>query len=359
MTKKTIDAKQMPGQSGHLPVEANPRTPGGLDFSEADTAAAASLGIVLTGSLEDRIQRAVFSFNHASRLAVEAGYLLLSVKAEVAHGQFEEGVESLGLTRQRASELMRMAKFATSLPDDRRAEMLMLPKSKVLAIAAADQSVLEDLLQNDDPDKDVANLSVRDLRTRIRELEAQVTDTAVERDTVIAERDGLAKQLRRRRADEAEGDGGVPLVVADLRAEAAELVKKAELSLASLHPLGVDIVQLASHDEAHVWISPTLRLALSGLVALRVQVDGLIEQYAEALGDDVRKLQSAPDGLSFLDDDEIKAVAEEWSRLVALHQHEQALRAHEREQAHPKGKGRPPAPPKPPKAVKAAKAGAA
>lgn len=331
----------------------NPRTSGELILTEADSAAASTLGVVLGGSLEDRIQRAVFSFNQASRLAVEAGYLLLSVKAEVEHGQFEEGIAGLGLSSQRASELMRMAKFATSLPEDRRAEMLMLPKSKVLAIAGADQSVIQDLLEEGG---DLSDLSVRGLREKIRELEAKVTDTAVERDTAAAERDGLAKQLRRRRSDEAEGDGGVPLVVADVRAEVTELVKKAELSLSSLSPLGVEIVNLAGHEEANVWINPTLRLVLSGLVALRLQVDGVIAQYAKALGDDVQKLQSQPDALAFLDDTEIKAVAEEWAHLVAVHQHEQALRAHEREQAHPKGPGRPSAPPKAPKAAgKAAK----
>lgn len=351
-TKKPIKQAEEVRTSG-LPVAA--AVPAAqIDFTEADGAAANSLGIVLSGSLEDRISRAVYSYNAASRLAVEAGYLLLSVKAEVEHGQFVDGVEALGLSKQRASELMRMAKFATSLPDDRRAELLMLPKSKVLAIASADAAVIESLLEDGG---DLDDLSVRGLRDKIKELEAKLTDAGVERDTVIAERDGLAKQLRRRRAEEAEGDGGVPLVVADVRAEISELVKKAELSLASLSPLGAEVVNLAGHEEAHVWINPTLRLALSGLVALRLQADGLIAQFAKALGDDVKKLQSQPDALAFLDDSEILNVAEEWARLTALHQHEQALRAHEREQAHPKKPGRPTAAPKAPKAAK--KGGAA
>lgn len=327
---------------------AIPRTSGELQFTEADTSAAASLGIVLGGSLEERIGRAVYAFNNATRYAVEAGYLLLSVKGEVERGQFESGIEELGLSSQRASELMRMAKFATALPDERRAEMLMLPKSKVLALAGADAEVIADLMA--DPEGgDLGALSVRDLRKEIRRLEAEKADAAVDRDTAIAERDGLAKQLRKRRRDEEENND-VPVVVSDVRAEAAELIKKAELSLSSLYPLGVEIVNLAAHSEAYGWKAPSLRLVLSGIVALRVQADGLIKQYAEALGDEVHKLASQPEGLTFLGESEIKTVAEDWARLTATHQHEAALRAHEREQARPRGKGRPKAAPEAPKA---------
>lgn len=333
--------------SGEL-VEANARTSAPLDFTTEDSAAAQSLGIVLGGTLEDRISRAVFSYNTAARLSVEAGYLLLSVKAEVEHGDFEQGMEGLGFTPRRAQELMRMAKFATALPEDRRAEMLTLPKSKLLALASADASVVQDML-DDGGDVDLDSLTVRELRQRIRELHAANADASVERDTAIAERDGLAKQLRKRRRDEEDNDG-VPAVVSDVRAEAAELIKKAELSLASLYPLGVEIVNLAAHADGSSWTTPSLRLVLSGIVALRMQADGLIAQYVAALGDDSRKLQSQPDALSFLDESEVKAVAEEYSRLTATHQHEAALRAHEREQARPRGKGRPKAAPEAPKA---------
>lgn len=329
---------------------ANVRASGHLEFVEADAVAAGSLGIVLTGSLEERIGRAVYAFNNATRYAVEAGYLLLSVKAEVEHGQFGDGIEELGLSRQRAAELMRMAKFATALPDDRRAEMLMLPKSKVLALAGADAEVIADLLDAPEgEDVDLASLSVRELRQRIRDLEAKATDTAVERDTAVAERDGLAKKLRRRERD-AEDHDGTPIVIADMRAEGAALLKKAELALAGLYPLGGELYALAGGDAVHDYVKPSLRLVLSGLVALRLQADGLIKQYAEALGDDAKKLASQPEALAFLDDTEIKTVAEDWARLVAVAQHEAALREHEREQARPKGKGRPSNPPKAPKA---------
>jgi len=326
---------------------ANVRTSAHLDFTESDASAAQSLGIVISGSAQDRITRAVLAYNQAARMAVEAGYLLLSVKAEVGHGQFEGGVEELGLTRYRAAELMRQAKFITTLPEAQRAEMLALPKSKVLALASADPEVIEQLLEDGDV-SDLDDLSVRGLRQRIRELEAGVTDIAVQRDK--AEADLKALEKKQRRAERDAEDQVVPLVVADARAELAALIKKAELAITSLHPVGVEIVGLVAHNEAAEWVKPSLRLGLSGLLAVRELVDGSIKSFVEAMGEDLDRVAQQPDVLAFLDASEIKGVAEDWARLTAVHQHEAALREHERAQARPKGKGRPAKAPEAPKA---------
>lgn len=328
-------------------VAANVRTSGHLEFTESDANAAASLGVIIGGSTADRITRAVTAYNQAARLAVEAGYLLLSVKAEVDHGQFDGGIAALGLTRQRASELMQMAKFTTSLPDSQRAEMLALPKSKVLALASADPEVIQQMLEDGDV-SDLDDMSVRGLRQRIRELEANSTDLVVQREKAEADLKAMEKKVRRAARD--EEDMVVPLVVADVRAELAALIKKAELAVTSLHPIGVEVVGLVSHADAAEWVEPTLRLGLSGLLAVRELVDGSIKSFAEAMGDNAKRLRSQPDTLSFLDASEIKSVAEEWARLTAVHQHEAALREHERAQAKPRGKGRPAKAPDAPKA---------
>lgn len=333
-------------QTGEV-APANRRTSADLDFTEKDAAAAASLGVVTGGSAADRVTRAITAYNQAARLAVEAGYLLLSVKAETDHGQFDEGVQALGLSPRRARELMQMAKFTTALPEEQRAELLALPKSKVLALAGADPEVIEQMLEDGEL-SDLDDMSVRGLRQRIRELEAQATDLSVQRDK--AEADLKASEKKARRAARDAEDIVVPLAVADLRAELAAFIKKAELSITSLHPIGVEVVGLVEHEEAVEWVKPTLRLGLSGLLAVRELVDGSIKSFAEALGEDAKRLRSRPDSLAFLDDSEIKAVAEEWAGLTALHQHEAALREHERAQARPKGKGRPANAPQAPKA---------
>lgn len=319
-------------------VEVNPRTVRGFDFTEADSVAAQELGIMIGGAIGDRISRAVVSYNMAARLAVEAGYLLLSAKGELVHGEFEAGIESMGLSSQRASELMRMAKFATMLPEAQRAELLTLPKSKVLALASADPAVIEQMLEDGDV-SDLDDMSVRGLRLRIRELEAGTTDLSVQRDKAEADLKAAEKKLKRSLRD--EEDAYVPPVVADMRAEMAALIKKAELAVTSLHPVGVEIVNLRGHDEASEWVEPSLRLGLSGLLAVRELIDGSIKSFTEAMGEQAKRLQSQPDALAFLDATEVKTVAEDWARLTAAHQHEAALREHERAQAKPRGKGRP------------------
>lgn len=328
-------------------VETNPRTVRAFEFSPADAEAAQQMGIVVGGPAADRMTRAVVSYNMAARLAVESGYLLLSVKGELEHGEFAAALEETGLSSQRASELMRMAKFATSLPDAQRADMLSMPKSKVLMLASADPAVIEDLL-NDDEAGDLDALSVRELRQRIRDLQADKTDLTVQVDTAEAERDGALKKLKKR-SQRDEEDQGVPLVIADIRAEAAALIKKAELAIGSMQPLGVELMGFRGHAEAGTWVDASARLAVAGLVSLRVVIDGAIKQYAESLGLNDNEFVYESDPLSFLTPEEIVTVAGQWPELTALHSHEEALRKHERDQAKPKGKGRPTKAPEAPK----------
>jgi hypothetical protein len=323
-------------------VETNLRTSASFEFTTQDALVAEPLGMVLSGSAADRLTRAVTTYNQAARLTVESGYLLLSVRADVEPGKFLTALSELGLPQRRAYELMQSAKFISTVPEAQRAELLTLPKSKVLALASADPAVIEQMLEDGDV-SDLDDMSVRGLRLRIRELEANGTDMAVQRDKAEADLKAAEKRLKRAARD--EEDATVPLVVADLRSELAALIKKAELAVTSLHSVGVDVVNLVDHEQAGEWVEPTLRLGLSGLLAVRELVDGQIKSFAEAMGDKSQRLASQPDALSFLDGSEVKGVAEDWARLTALHQHEAALREHERAQAKPRGKGRPAAAP--------------
>ena len=334
---------------------ANNRIPviSGFVFTEQERALAVALDINISGSVDSRLNIAAGKTNEALRLVIEAGVLFLSVKADVAHGEFLPHLVQIGVSAQRAHECMAFARSMALLPADKREALMLLPKSKAMLLAGVDIEVLDDFLQEGDL-ADLEGLSVRELRQRIRDLQAGHVDLSVERDTLAAQRDGLAKQLKRRAAD-AE-DAHVPMVVADQRLELAALVKKAELSVSSLYPLGVEIVSLRGHDEAGVWVEPTLRLGMAGLLGLRELVDGTIKKYADAMGESAKRLASQPDALAFLDESEVGCVAAEWATLTATHQHEAALRQHEREQAKPKGKGRPKAAPEPVAATKARKA---
>ena len=326
-----------------VPAESNLRTVRKFEFTQQDAEAAEQLGIAIGAPVDDRVTRAVVSYNMAARLAVEAGYLLLSIKDELPHGDFGAALDEMGLSPYRAAELMRMAKFATLLPAERRAQLLVMPKTKVLALADADPEIVEQILEDGD-DAELADLSVRALREKIRSLEKTVADAKVDRATIEAENEGLRKKLVQ---ESGRSSSDVPAAVADIRAEVAALVKKSELSIADIYQQMAGMDPLLGVEGVAEWVKPTAQLCMAGLVALRVQLDGAINQVAEHYG--LTKLaDTPPDVLAELGGDEVAQVAQQWASLVQQHRHEAALREFEREQAKPRGRGAPRKAPKAP-----------
>lgn len=319
-----------------------------LDKNDDVVAFAVRLGADLGATLSERADSAAAHMNRSQRSMLAAGLLLASIRSECQHGEFLALIEERGFQLRAAQRAMQYAQFVLSRPEKDRDLLLGLAPSKVALLAGADPEVVESALE-DGSDIDLHGLGVRELRQRIRDAEKLAADVAAQRDTFEAERDGLAKKLKKRARD-AEDHDGTPEVVADIRAEVSALVKKAELSIDSTYPVLAELVSFTGHELIGPWVKPSVRLALSGLVALRIQLDGKIKSCVEALGEDAKKLQSQPDALAFLDAGEVKAVAEEWASLTTLHGYESDQRAHERKQAKPRGKGRPEAPPKAPKA---------
>lgn len=302
-----------------------------VEFGQAERDLATYLGVNISTSANVRTEQAVFSYNVATRHLVEAGLLLASVKAEIDHAAFMDLLEERGMAKERAYELIRGACFAARLPDGQRELIMALPKTKVLALASADPQVVRVMLE--DGDIDVSQLSVRDMRMRIRELEAANTDLVVQRDTADAE---LATARKKLNAPEDRQDS-VPVVIADLRSEVVALGKKASLAVDGFNPLGRDIVNLLGSDAAYMWADATLRLALAQLAAIGLQVEGLLKSFKDALGDD----GAGAVEMSYLSGQEIVEAAQKFKELIAEHEHEAALRAWEREQERPRDKGRP------------------
>lgn len=318
-----------------------------FEITDAAQALAHRFGLNLADAKETRVERAAQNMNRSMHSMIAAGLDLASLQADCEHGEFLALIEERGFEQRGAYRAISYTRFLLSRSDDEREQLLSMPKSKVLALASADAAVIDDLLA-DGSETDLDALSVRELRKKIHELEAARTDLSVQVDKAEADTAAALKKLKRRARD--EEDTGVPLVVADIRAEVAALVKKAELAITSLHPVCVEAVLLRGNEQAGDWVDPTLRLALSGLLALREQIDGGIKGLADAMGEKAERLASHPEALSFLDESEVKTVAGEWASLTALHTHEEALRKHERDQAKPKGKGRPTKAPEAPKA---------
>lgn len=321
-----------------------------FELNDTALALAARFGLNLADAKDTRLDRAAQNMNRSMHCMIAAGLDLASLQADCEHGEFLALIEERGFEKNGAYRAINYTQFLLSRSEDERERLLSMPKSKVLALASADAAVIDDLLAEGEGG-DLDALSVRELRQRIRDLQAETTDLSVQVGTAQAERDGAVKKLNKR--SQRDDDEGVPVVVADIRAEFAALVKKAELAITSMHPVGVETYLLRGHEQAGDWVDPTLRLALSGLLSLRELIDGGIKGFTEAMGETAKRLASQPDALAFLDESEIKTVAAEWATLTALHSHEEALRKHERDQAKPKGKGRPAKAPEAPRAAKA------
>ncbi len=166
-------------------------------------------------------------------------------------------------------------------------------------------------------------------------------DTGVQLETTEAKLTAAEKKLAKAPADRADH---VPLVVAELRAEVAALVRKAELAIDSFNPLGADLMNLIGTDAAHAWADATIRLAVAGLSSLQLQVAGVLKKFSGAVPDAGIATEQ-----SHLTLQEVVETAGRWEVLTRAHEHEKALREWEAEQKRPKGKGRPKDAPKAPK----------
>ena len=332
------------------------QAPALLEIGDAERALAAFFEVDMTVPVEVQMERVAADARRGLETAICMGLRLLAIREQSVHGEFEARLHECGLGRRDAFNCMNLARsFAAEGDQLRRDSLLEMGKTKALVLLAADPALREQIMESPELLRDALDASARQFAEQLAELEAANADLTVDRDALAAERDGALKRLNKRNHRD-EDDEGVPAVMADLRAELAALLKKAELAVTSLHPVGVDIVQYSGHADVGEWVKPTLRLGLAGLLAQRELIDGSIKSYVEALGEDVGRLRSPPDGLAFLSNLEIKDVAEEYGRLTAVHGHEAALRQHERNAAKPQGKGRPAKAPEAPSAANKGKA---
>lgn len=311
----------------------------GLAITDEVHSFAATLGIELSGTLDERADRAAEHMNRSQRHMLASGLLLASIKNACEHGEFLELIQDRGFEERAAQRAMQYAQFILSRPEDERELLIGLPKSKVLALASADAQVIEAVLA-DDGETRIDALSVRALQDRIRELEAAAVDADVELQTAQAE----AKQLREQAKNRKARADQVPHVVADLRAEIAEQARTAQLALAEFQHLGEEIVSLGAAGAAE-WSDATMRLAASALMALRLQIEGQLAKCLRALppGD------TEPVSLSSFTQQEADEAQERFAVLIGAQKYSKELRLWEREQERPRGKGRPAAKPVPPK----------
>ena len=349
-TTEVIETKHRP--SGELVAEASvresaistaettSRTSGTFEFTMQDALVAEQLGMVLSGSTPDRLTRAVTTYNQAARLTVEAGYLLLSVRADVEHGQFLTELGQLGLSNQRAYELMQSAKFISSVPEARRVELLTLPKSKVLALAGADPAVIEQMLEDGNV-TDLDDMSVRGLRLRIRELEDESAKRSKRLEAELEHRDAVIQKLKKKEIQR-EFDPLTHMV----RDECLAYQGGIELNVQSLGALFDEVIK--DSPDAPEW---RLRLEQIWFAAhaAAARATALLQRVRDEMPLDMPEQATTP---NMLTPDETFQWVLEWETMTSQAKVSAAVRAELRAQDGPRGVGRP----KGSKAVKADKA---
>ncbi|ARL36029.1 hypothetical protein [Burkholderia pseudomallei] len=305
-------------------------------FGDAETNLAEALGISVAGGHSERINNAVGKTNSALRLVIEAGLVLLSVRAECEHGQFLDLLAEHGMPQPRASEAMTYAKFAASLSPEDRDRVIELPKTKVLELAKADPEVLQDLFEDDAKFDELTALSVRDLRVALRDANAKRTDLSTRNEKLERERDRLQEELRVLREGRVKTGGDVPVVVQDIRLECAALHKKALMAVEDIGRLGREFLANGLPDDSE-WNTPVIRHLYGSLAALHAVIGGQITDMHRSFG---ALLNGEPSVLDTFSPDEATRCALEYRALIQEHDHEAKAREWEREMDRPR-RGRP------------------
>ncbi|WP_265216112.1 hypothetical protein [Herbaspirillum lusitanum] len=294
---------------------------------------AVRFGLDMDMPLEQRMDRAVRHLSTSAQYMLAAGIDLLSLREECAHGEFLKMLEEQGVEERAAYRAIQYTQFLLSRSESERDKLLGLPKSHVLAIASADPEVIDDLLQSDD--KELAGLSVRELRTTIKDLSARKTDIAVqlEKSELEVERlNGIVKQLREARV---KTGGDVPVPVQDMRLECAALYKKAELSVDDMESLIKRF--LAEEMEFIDWKDAVARHLVAALSALHARTGGLLSQLGSSFGPAAGVLEIT----DVFSPEEVLRCGQEYKTLTEEHKHEQTVREWEREMERPAKAGRP------------------
>lgn len=293
-------------------------------------------------SMEARLDRAAHNLSASARCMLAAGIDLVALRAQCEHGTFLDMLQERGFGKDAAYRAISYAQFVGSRSPEEQARLLDLPKSKVLELAKADPMVVDVLMQEDGP-IDMSAMNVRDMRTRILELERAMTDSNVQLKTAEAERDAAHKRLAK--AHSMNRKDQVPTRIADIRAEIVVNQMQMVRLVESLHPMAMEMLDLYETDAAS-WVDPTAQIALAGLVSAHQAMGEQIKAFAK--GFNIAPGRDKLDVAFGLTSQELKDVAQAWDMCVRHAEFEKALRDWERSKDRPRGKGRPASKPEAP-----------
>ena len=235
-------------------------------------------------------------------------------------------LEEMGVSYQRAHEAMQLAKFVSGLAAPERKKMMNIGKSKALLLSALPPESVEDILSNPEQTDEVDCMSVRELKTRVKDLRLrneQLADEAAYAKNTL----DLIKQ---------KGDPLVHCTSPDGVSEQAIIDRKH--SLTAFHMVNQAIATLTSilnRQSNDVDFGTSINAATSTLVA----IEGLVINTCKSF--ELEASQGAAEIDPPLSQMECDRIAHEIKLATDMYKHRLVLASDEASHEAKRGRGRP------------------
>lgn len=230
------------------------------------------------------------------------GLAYLTLKGRLPHGEFEAALEEKRISRFRAAESMRIASLLLKVTDENSnvrlgahldpAQLLALPKKKLLALAAIPEETFRELGEQGELDLDeVATMPLKDLRDYARKLKAL-------RHTAEAEAKTLAEELSQARheADTLRGHThhrkAYPPSVTRARQDGSILADRALMAIDEIDALTkpwdsstAEGYDLPAGDEGQAALTAGLGVLWFNLRAVQARAEKALTRLSEVYGE--------------------------------------------------------------------------
>ena len=303
------------GNAKALPAvqEANVRHGVHLDSNKE---LAATLEVTLAKPNNELVNDAAVCMSQSITLMVTSGVMLEEVKQRSEHGEFNALCESMGISRIRASEAMRYARFAAMVDKDALPNLLMLPKKAALTLANADPEMIELMLSDDHISK---AKKIRN-KTQLSELARALTETEDDVEKLTTENEALTRELKAVKEREQAHIGGSeyhPDIV-KLRKESAILSDQAIAGVSSIRSHLIRAMELEeTRDEFGKQYAGAIFPAMAHMAtAIKVWTDTFIEMK-ETYGVDIADIAG---NLNTMEEAELKVIETATLNMLAAEQ---------------------------------------
>ena len=311
------------------------RDPAALDIHVHVRRIGELVGAEIDATPQEMLELGVQDFSRASRLMVRSGWYLLAAKEHFGHGNFLAELEARDIDPRRAQEVMRFAANIQQLPPKEAEHLLTLQPSKAMALANADPEVVSDILSGDTiEDGDFENLSVRQMRAHIKEVEARKANVDEQNAELRAQNAELRDALHNKAAVD-----HLPAFCLITRHEAAALSEQIIGAVESMEDVYERHLAAASleGEDAERYRDVALNSVYHAMAAAAARCYSLTDRLRRQWGDRIGGMEE----LLPFSEDEVERLLAARRVLVSEHQQQAEGRKETRAKQQPKRRGRP------------------